>query len=146
MEFTRAGLAQLPEVLDLMREFYPLERLALNEAVAANGLLWVMADAARGAIFLIRVDGEAAGYCALTAGVSLEFGGPYLLVDELYIRQRFQGRGLGSEAMKMMEAFAQKAECGALRVEVHDVNERAKRLYLGRGFLDDRRWIFTKPF
>jgi len=35
MEFQRAGVAELPKVLDLMREFYPSEGLHLDEALAA---------------------------------------------------------------------------------------------------------------
>ena len=145
MEIRRASLTEIEEVLTLMREFYPLERLTLNETLAAKGLRWVLADAAHGAVFLLWVDGRPEGYCVLTAGVSLEFGGPYLLLDELYLREPFRGRGLGRDAMEFVEAFARQAGYTALRLEVHDVNERAKSLYRRRGFEDDRRWIFTKP-
>lgn len=145
MEFQRAGMAELPEVLALMREFYPSEGLHLDEALAARGLHWVLADPQRGAVFLLRVESELAGYFALTAGVSLEFGGPYLLLDELYLREPFRGKGLGRMAMNFIEDYARQPGSGVLRLEVHDCNERAKNLYRKRGFLDDRRWIFTKP-
>jgi len=105
----------------------------------------VLADPQRGAVFLLRAEGELAGYFALTSGVSLEFGGPYLLLDELYLREPFRGKGRGRLAMDFIEDYARQAGSGALRLEVHDCNERAKDLYRRRGFLDDRRWIFTKP-
>ena len=144
MKFVPAGPKDCPEVLTLMREFYPLEGLKLDEALAAQGLKWVLADPERGAIFLMRVSGELVGYCALTAGVSLEFGGPYLLLDELYLRAPFRGSGLGRQTMDFVESFARQTGCRGLRLEVHDFNERAKELYRRRGFVDDRRWIFTK--
>lgn len=144
MEFQRAGPAEVQELLGLMREFYALEQLGWNEWLAEKGLRWVLADPARGAVFLLRVEEGVAGYCALTAGVSLEFGGPYLLLDELFLRAQFRGRGFGRQAMEFVEAFARQAECGVLRLEVHDVNESAKDLYRRRGFADDRRWVFTK--
>jgi GNAT superfamily N-acetyltransferase len=144
MEFRWVDPSEWREVLALMREFYPFEGLVLDDAIAAQALRWVLADPKRGAIFLFQLDGETLGYCALTAGVSLEFGGPYLLLDELYLREEFRGRGLGREAMKFVENYAREAGYLALRLEVHDVNERAKELYRRRGFDDDRRWVFTK--
>jgi len=144
MEFQRAGLLDLPEVLALMREFYPLEGLTLDESLAAKALLWVLENPERGAIFLVRGDSKTAGYFALTAGVSLEFGGPFLLLDELYLREPCRGRGLGIQMLDFLESYARQTDCRALRLEVHDANSRAKELYLKRGFVDDRRWIYTK--
>lgn len=144
MEFQRAGLLELPEVLALMREFYPLERLTLDEALAKKALLWVLENPERGAIFLLRAESETAGYIALTAGVSLEFGGPFLLLDELYLRPPYRGRGLGIRMLDFVEAYARQTDRHALRLEVHDDNTRAKDLYLKHGFIDDHRWIYTK--
>ena len=71
MEFRSVDPTEWRDVLALMREFYPLEGLVLDESLAAQALQWVLADSKRGAIFLFRLDGETLGYCALTAGVSL---------------------------------------------------------------------------
>ncbi len=77
--------------------------------------------------------------------ISFRSGGLCLLLDELYVREPQRGKGLGRRALEFAEAFARQATCGALRLEVHDVNERAKDLYRRQGILDDRRSVFTKP-
>ena len=57
-------------------------------------MLGILQNEAYGRVFLIELGEELAGYCVLTLGYSLEFRGVDAIVDELYLRAAYRGRGL----------------------------------------------------
>jgi len=91
--FTPAIVADLELVLELMREFYASEHLRFDTAAARRALQQLLKDRACGVVHLIHWDAEVIGYVVLTFGFSLEFHGRAALLDELYVREQFRGRG-----------------------------------------------------
>ena len=133
-------------LLAMMREFYVHERIVLDEAAARGALAALIADPSLGRVWWIEGGGGTAGYMVLTLGYSLEFAGPFALLDELYVREGFRRGGIGARAVE--EAASACASWGlrALRLEVAWENEPAQRLYRRLGFdLHDRhimtRWL-----
>ncbi len=132
-------------VLAMMREFYVHERIELDEARARGALAALVADPSLGAVWrIVGPDGADAGYMVVTLGFSLEFGGRFALLDELYVREGFRRGGVGARAVN--EAAAACAEWGvlALRLEVAWDNEPAQRLYTRLGFAQHDRHIMTR--
>jgi ribosomal protein S18 acetylase RimI-like enzyme len=113
-----------------------------------NGALtaaeWLFANPATGGVWFIEVDGRTAGYLVLTACFSLEFGGGFGLLDELYFAPEFRGVGLGAGAIAFAEAWCRERGMQALRLEVELNNERALRLYRRQGFVTQHRDLMTK--
>jgi GNAT superfamily N-acetyltransferase len=105
IKFIRAGLEQIDQVLELMREFYTVEHLPYDEAVARRGLEALFAHSHFGLIHLIQAGDHLVGYVVLTFGFSLEFHGRDGLVDELYIREAFRGQGCGRAALAFVESI-----------------------------------------
>jgi ribosomal protein S18 acetylase RimI-like enzyme len=134
----------LPTLLELMREFYPQQRMSLDEKAAVAAAESMVNDPALGAIYLIAPDRCLAGYFVLTFCYSLEFHGWFGLLDEIYIRPAFQRQGLGRSAIAFAQEICKKAEIKALRLEVCDENAGAQRLYRRAGFEQDARFLFTK--
>lgn len=142
--FTLADVSEVELLIELMREFYVIEHLEFDEAVARPALAQILRDRRFGVIHLIRVGAEAAGYLVLTFGFSLEFGGRDALVDEIYLREDFRGRGLGKASLELAEAVCREEKISALHLEVDRANTRAQAVYRQAGFRDHDRYLLTK--
>lgn len=83
--------------------------------------------------FIIEYMGEKAGYALLSKKYSREAGGAELWLEELFVCEKFRGRGLGKELLEFV--IAQKAgDFKRLRLEVEPENKKAWELYQRLGF------------
>jgi ribosomal protein S18 acetylase RimI-like enzyme len=143
-------LAELPHqdlLMELLQEFYLSEHLAFNRQRAHAALLRLIEDRSLGLIYLINIinrNNEAAGYCVVTFGYSLEFHGRFALIDEFYIREAFRGLGIGAAALQFVEDQCRQLRISAIRLEVDRSNAGARRLYERSGFARHDRDLMTK--
>ncbi|MET0398567.1 MAG: GNAT family N-acetyltransferase [Longimicrobiaceae bacterium] len=142
--FERAGPRDAELLVEMMKEFYAHEHLAWDEDAARAALGAMLGDASLGEAWLVRRGGAPAGYFVLAAGFSLEFGGRYLLLDELYVREEHRGSGIGREAVARAEDVCRARSMRALRLEADRQNPRVQALYRGLGFRDHDRDLLTK--
>jgi ribosomal protein S18 acetylase RimI-like enzyme len=112
--------------------------------VAAAAARALLRDESLGRIFLIHSGGHLAGYFALTFCFSLEFHGRFGLLDELYIRERCRGQGLGRRAEALAATICKAEGLTALRLEVGKDNTAAESLYSRLGFNVEARKLMTK--
>ncbi len=138
-----AGPDDAAHVLALIRAFYVEDRIIFEPVRVSAALRTLLADPACGAILLLGDNDGIAGYLALTRGFSLEHGGHFALLDELYLGPAARGRGWGADALVAAMALARSWQVAALRLEVHHHNPRAKALYQRLGFADDHRDMLT---
>lgn len=135
-------------LLELMAEYYAYDGLHFDPALARGALAQLLADERLGRAWLIRDDqagpASVAGYIFLTFGFSLEFGGRFGLVDELYVRPESRGRGLGAAALAFAGKTAARMGFHAIRLEVEHENKRAQELYRRIGFNAHPRDLMTK--
>lgn len=140
---TRADEAQL---LALMRAFYLEDQIAFDEALVVRGVEALLSDPRNGEALLF-LDGEqqVGGYAVIAMGFSLEQGGHFALLDELFLTPGTRGRGRGRKALAIVEQRARGRGVSRLRLEVNRHNALARRLYLATGFVDDTRDLLTLP-
>ena len=84
-------------------------------------------------IYMLECGGEPAGYGLTAKTFSQEAGGYVIWLEELYIREQFRSRGLGSEFF----AYVEKKYAGQVarfRLEVEEDNVRAISLYKRLGY------------
>ncbi|MBX3742887.1 MAG: GNAT family N-acetyltransferase [Akkermansiaceae bacterium] len=132
------------ELLPLLEAFYSEEQLDHDAPSVRSAVVDLLADPDLGGVWLLRVEGVLAGYLIATLGFSVEFGGRYVLLDELFILPEFRGGGKWRQGFREVESWARQRGIHALRLEVNHHNEKAGNLYLADGFSDDERSIFTK--
>lgn len=142
--FAAATDADLPRLLPVLREFYEAERLPWNEAALRRALTSLVADPDAGRLRLIERDGEIAGYFVLGFCFSLEFGGRYGLLDELFVRPAHRGGGLAKRALAEIETLCRAEGLDALRLEVNDDNAHARGIYERAGYAAHPRRLMTK--
>lgn len=57
-----------------------------------------------------------------------------LLMDGIFVAETARGQGVGSALLSAIKARAAKLGCASVRLDVIDVNPRAKKLYERQGF------------
>lgn len=83
------------------------------------------------AVLIVNVDKQIAGYCSLALSYSTEAGGKQVQIDELYIKEAYQGQGLGRKVFDhIFAAYPAKR----YRLESTASNQRAIKLYKTLGF------------
>lgn len=141
----RLGEGGLGEALDLMRAFYAHEGFAFDRAASERLLRHLLARPETGAAFLARLGGRPAGYLVLTCCFSLEFGGPFVLLDEIFLLPEARGLGLGRRLLDVGAAYARDSGAGYLRLEVQKKNRRALEVYRAFGFRTEERFLLSLP-
>ncbi|WP_305804873.1 GNAT family N-acetyltransferase [Stenotrophomonas sp. YIM B06876] len=146
LQARRATPAEFPQVLAMVRDFYQEDEILYDAARVEPGLHSLLQDPACGALLLLgSQDMPLAGYITLGWCFSVEQGGRFILLDELYLLPSARGRGWGRQALQLAREWASGQGASVLRLEVNHHNERAKALYLSAGFNDDSRDILTLP-
>lgn len=146
LDFRLATRADEALLIALMRAFYAEDRIEFDLARVQRGVDAVLADPRNGEVLLwLDGSGTVAGYAVIAMGFSLEQGGHFALLDELYLAPAARGRGRGRQALAIVEQRARARGVGRLRLEVNRHNELARRLYAASGYVDDIRDLMTLP-
>ncbi len=130
--------------IEMMKEFYNSSAVLHDvpqkfiEDTVANAL----ANSPYVKIVMCKSGDVCAGYCNISLTFSSEVGGNVVLIEEIYVRENFQGKGLGT---KMLSYVREKfdSETKRYRLEVMHDNLAAIKLYERLGFknLDYKQMI-----
>ncbi|MDW8215196.1 MAG: N-acetyltransferase [Roseiflexaceae bacterium] len=94
-----------------------------------------------GMVHVAAVDGDIVGYIVGSLGLSIEAGGRFLLIDELYVRPAWRGRGLARALLASLLPYAHAHGCRAVELEVGWENDHARAWYERLGFERHRRFF-----
>lgn len=130
-------------LLALIRELYACEHIPFDEARTARALAGLLADPSLGRVWIVERGGRPAGYAVVTLGYSLEFGGRFALLDELFLLEEHRGAGAGRQALAGIAQSCRELGLEALRLEVDRTNHGARELYRKVGFAAHDRDLMT---
>jgi diamine N-acetyltransferase len=143
--FREATREDVPELLRMMRKLALQEpALPFDDQTVAAAWAQFFSSAEFGRAWLFYAGDALAGYVILTLGYSFEYRGREAFVDELYVEERFRGRGFGRRAMEFLEQRAAELGVNAVHLEVDRGNEPALALYRRTGYMDHERYLMTK--
>ena len=133
--------ADIPQLVELMHEFYAESSFPLARAWAARAFARLLDDPSRGAPWIVDIDGTPAGHAVLSVRFAMEFGGLIGYIDDLFVRPAFRRQGAARAALDALIEECRRRECRALLVEVDPGNALAQALYRRLGLLplDDER-------
>ena len=120
-------------VTEMMRVFYS------SPAVSTNGSEEIFRADIDGCVgenpflegYIFESEGEIQGYAMVAKSFSTEFGRPCMWIEDLYIKEKFRGLGLGS---RFFEYIEKKYEGAIFRLEVEEENKIATYVYKKAGF------------
>ena len=134
----------IDRTLDMMAKLYASGTDPFDPARARRATEKLLAEPEFGGVWMIDMDGAPAGYVVLLLGYSLEFGGRFGLLDELFVEPSYRGSGIGADALAFAGQQCRARGWQALRLEVAQENQRAISLYRRSGFQMHDRFLMTK--
>jgi ribosomal protein S18 acetylase RimI-like enzyme len=92
----------------------------------------------------LRVSGEFAGYWKLRWDryADSDAPKPVLELQRIYFLEKYWNQGLGQQALRWIEAFAQQQHFKSLLLLVYSENHGARRFYFREGFIEIGRANF----
>ena len=142
--FTPLKAGDVDRAVAMMAKLYVDGGDSFNAVRARESTERLLGEPEFGGVWMIEMNGATAGYLVFVMGYSLEFGGRFGLLDELYLEEEWRGKGIGKQAIEFAAGQCRQRGWRALRLEVGHSNERAKALYAGCGFDLHDRHLMTK--
>lgn len=120
-------------VIEMMRAFYTSPAVLSNgsEEIYASDVDNCVGDCPFLEGYIFEEDSEIVGYAMLAKSFSTEFGKPCIWIEDLYIKEAYRGRGIGSRFFAFVE---EKYPNVLLRLEVETENRRAIHTYEKNGY------------
>lgn len=120
-------------VIEMMKVFYS------SQAVLSNGSEEFFSDDIDNCVndnpylegYIFEDSNEIQGYAMIAKSFSTEFGKSCIWIEDLYIKDEYQGFGIGS---LFMDFIVEKYVGSIFCLEVEEENERAVKLYKKCGF------------
>jgi GNAT superfamily N-acetyltransferase len=131
-------------LIPFVRAFYEQFDYPYDEKAKLSVLHEMLGDGSLGRLWLIRHEGEDAGYVLLAFSFSLEFDGRIAFVDELFIKPSCRQKGVGAGALEKVEDTCLRLGIRVLRLESEAHNHRATALYGRLGYVDHGRHLMSK--
>lgn len=121
------------EVLQMMKVFYE------SEAVLSNGSNEIFNSDFDNCVndnpylegYVFCLEDKILGYAMIAKSFSTEFGKPCIWIEDLYIKDEYRNKGIGSKFFKFIE---EKYPNTIMRLEVEESNEVALHVYKKEGF------------
>ena len=122
-------------VVELMREFFssPAVLSDGNDEIFNADVTACVSDMPfiEGYVFVSDDLGELMGYSMLSMGFSTESGKRRVWIEDLYVKEKFRGMGIGG---KFLDFVSEKYKSFVIRLEVEEENIPAVKLYKKHGF------------
>lgn len=117
-----------------MQEFYALDNYSIDIKISKKLFEEFISDENLGKSYLIFVDNEIVGYTIITYVFSFEYKGKIAFIDEMYIKETYRGKGIGSEIIKFIKNECHKLKLKLIYLEVENHNLKAQKLYIANDF------------
>ena len=120
-------------VMDMMRVFYHSPAVWTNgsEEIYANDITACVSENPYAQGFIFAKEEDISGYGMIAKSFSTEFGKPCIWIEDLYLKEEYRGKGIGSSFFQYLE---QEYPQTIMRLEVEEENKRAIAVYHKNGY------------
>ena len=140
-----ATRADIPLILAFIRELAEYERapeaVVADEATLAGSLFGERPGAE---VVIAEAEGEPAGFALFFHNFSTWLGKRGLYLEDLFVRPRYRGRGLGLLLMRFLAKLAVERDCGRFEWWVLDWNTPAIDFYRQLGAVAMDEWTVQR--
>lgn len=117
-------------ILEMIREMATAEQRAEKVTITRVALeRYVFGSRPIAEVYLGYWEGDPVAYLMVQARFSSYAGDPILYVEDVFVRARSQGRGLGKLLMAQAARLAKERGCGSMQWSVGDWNAPAMVFY-----------------
>jgi GNAT superfamily N-acetyltransferase len=134
MEIELATPDQRDIIIEMINELWTYDDVTADRDNINRAVDLVFSQPDLAEIHLLYEGDKVAGYFILVPSFGIEYGGPYVTLDELFVREPFRRRGLGRQIINFV--LDRCREQGWLVVEAmaFQENETAQYFYGAHGF------------
>ena len=120
-------------VVDMMRTFYHSPAVFTNgsEEIYNNDITACVTDNPYAEGFIFENEKEILGYGMIAKSFSTEFGKICIWIEDLYLKEKYRGEGIGSSFFTYLEENFPNT---IMRLEVEEENARAVAVYKKNGY------------
>lgn len=127
-----AGAGDLERVLSMVARCHAELGIDTSEEGRRAAVEPLLDGSPLGAIWLIGPRMSPVGYVSVGFGWSLALGGMDGFIDEIWVREKVRGRGMGTEALAALKKAL--GEAGVVALHLEAASEGAGRIYGRAGF------------
>ena len=135
----------IPAIVNHMVDFYAIDGYPINKELTTDLFHQFIEKPHLGKCFVLKLNNEICGYTILIQFFSFEMSGNVLLLDELYISDKFRGQGIGKTAMSFIKQYALENDFKKIVLEVEPHNSKAIQLYEKEQFKKHKRDLMLFP-
>lgn len=123
------------DIFKMMRDFYssPAVINKIEDAIIIRDIKSCIDKSINLQGYKVIFEDNLSGYFMLTESYSTEFGCKCIWIEDIYIKENYRHRGIGTEIFKYIKKLYPVGEY-RLRLEVEKNNTNAKKLYTKSGF------------
>jgi ribosomal protein S18 acetylase RimI-like enzyme len=128
-------LADVPQIIALMEEYWRIEGIAGFERARAAALLrHLLSQPHLGTVWAAREHGRVAGYLIAVLVFSFEYQGLVAEIDELFVSPQVRRDGIGTALLEVAEASLTARGCTCVQLQLSAGNDAARVFYHRRGY------------
>ncbi len=135
----------IPLVLDFIKAIAEYEKLS-HEVVATEKDLekYLFSDKKVAEVVIAYLKDEPVGFALYFQNFSTFLGKPGIHLEDLYVHEKFRGKGFGKKLLTYLARLAVERDCGRLEWVVLDWNEPAIKFYESLGAKIMNEWLVTR--
>lgn len=124
-----------------MAEFEKLsEEVAINEVILKKEIF----EKKRVNALFLECEGQIIGYCLYFFNFSSFMGRSGLYIEDIYVKDKFRGKGYGKKAFNFLEEIARNEGCGRMEWTCLHWNKKAINFYNVAGAHQMTDWILYR--
>lgn len=139
VQFKIVQLLDIEIITQMMSDFYAIDNYPIDIEHSKKLFHEFITNENLGKAWLLHEDDEIIGYVMLTYVFSFEYGGKIAFIDELYLKEKARGKGIGGKTVEFIKLESTKLSLKLLYLEVENHNEKAQKLYLAHDFVIHNR-------
>ncbi|PJA98231.1 MAG: N-acetyltransferase [Ignavibacteriales bacterium CG_4_9_14_3_um_filter_30_11] len=132
----------MPIILTLIREIAEYEKLS-HEVVATKEKVreTLFGNIKYAEVIIAEYDNKPVGQALFFHNYSTFLAQPGIYLEDLFVRPKFRGKGIGKELLKSLVKIAKERNCGRIEWTVLDWNKPAIDFYKSLGSKPMDEWI-----
>jgi GNAT superfamily N-acetyltransferase len=138
----QAHRKDVPLILEFIRKLAAYEKLS-HEVVATEDMLerYLFGEEKVAEVVIGSYREEPVGFALYFYNFSTFLGRPGIFLEDLYVLEKYRGRGFGKVLLSYLAQLAVEQHCGRLEWSVLDWNEPAIAFYKSIGAEQMDEWI-----
>jgi GNAT superfamily N-acetyltransferase len=143
MEIKLATPDQRETVIELVNELWTYYDIAAERDNISRAVDMILSQPGLAEIHLIYEGDKVAGYFMLVPSLSVEYGGLFVTLNGLFVREPFRRRGLGRQIISFVLDRCREQGWLAIEAIADEENKVVQYFYGSHGFTPER-WVHLR--